>query len=60
MSRFRRTHAEYNLEGEETTRSDLVETDRPGVPRLGHDALSQGSPGQEFQLLASGDPDEAR
>ena len=40
------THAEYNLEDEETTLFQIwVETDRPGVEAgLGHDAVPEGSP----------------
>ena len=48
------THAEYNLEDEETTLFQIwVETDKPGAAAgLGHDAVPQGEP--RGQLPAAG------
>jgi redox-sensitive bicupin YhaK (pirin superfamily) len=54
------THAEYNLEGEETTLFQIwVETDRPGVePSWGMMPFPKEARGGSFQLLASGDADD--
>jgi len=54
------THAEYNLEGEETTLFQIwVETDRPGVaPSWGMMPFPKEAREGDFQLLASGDPDD--
>ena len=54
------THAEYNLEGEETTLFQIwVETDRPGVaPAWGMMPFPKEAREGDFQLLASGDPDD--
>jgi hypothetical protein len=52
------THAEYNLENEETTLFQIwVETDRPGVqPGWGQMPFPKEAREGSFQLLASGDP----
>ena len=52
------THAEYNLEGEETTLFQIwVETDRPGTqPSWGMMPFPKEAREGSFQLLASGDP----
>jgi redox-sensitive bicupin YhaK (pirin superfamily) len=54
------THAEYNLENEETTLFQIwVETDRPGVqPGWGMMPFPKEAREGSFQLLASGDPDD--
>jgi redox-sensitive bicupin YhaK (pirin superfamily) len=54
------THAEYNLEGEETTLFQIwVETDRPGVaPAWGMMPFPKEAREGDFQLLASGNPDD--
>jgi len=54
------THAEYNLEGEETTLFQIwVETDKPGAePSWGAMPFPKDSREGRFQLLASGDPDD--
>ena len=54
------THAEYNLEGEETTLFQIwVETDRPGTkPSWGMMPFPKEARDGSFQLLASGDPDD--
>jgi redox-sensitive bicupin YhaK (pirin superfamily) len=51
------THAEYNLENEETTLFQIwVETDRPGAkPSWGAMPFPKDSRQGQFQLLASGD-----
>ena len=51
------THAEYNLEDEETTLFQIwIETDRPGVkPGWGQMPFPKGAREGNFQLLASGD-----
>jgi redox-sensitive bicupin YhaK (pirin superfamily) len=56
------THAEYNLEDEDTTLFQIwIETDRPGTqPGWGAKPFPKDSRDGAFQLLASGDPqDEA-
>ena len=56
------THAEYNLEGEETTLFQIwVETDKPGTqPAWGMMPFPKEAREGSFQLLASGSPgDEA-
>ena len=52
------THAEYNLEDEETTLFQIwIETDRPGAePAWGAMPFPKESREGKFQLLASGDP----
>jgi redox-sensitive bicupin YhaK (pirin superfamily) len=54
------THAEYNLEGEETTLFQIwVETDKPGTqPSWGMMPFPKESREGSFQLLASGDADD--
>jgi redox-sensitive bicupin YhaK (pirin superfamily) len=54
------THAEYNLEDEETTLFQIwVETDKPGVaPGWGMMPFPKEAREGSFQLLASGDPDD--
>ena len=54
------THAEYNLEDEETTLFQIwVETDRPGVqPAWGMMPFPKEAREGDFQLLASGNPDD--
>ena len=54
------THAEYNLEDEETTLFQIwIETDRPGAqPAWGAMPFPKESREGRFQLLASGDPAE--
>jgi len=54
------THAEYNLEDEETTLFQIwIETDRPGAkPAWGAMPFPKESRQGQFQLLASGDPDD--
>jgi redox-sensitive bicupin YhaK (pirin superfamily) len=53
------THAEYNLESEETTLFQIwIETDRPGAkPGWGAMPFPKEARDGQFQLLASGDPD---
>ena len=52
------THAEYNLEDEETTLFQIwIETDRPGTqPAWGAMPFPKESREGRFQMLASGDP----
>ena len=54
------THAEFNLEDEETTLFQIwVETDRPGAsPGWGAMPFPKEARDGSFQLLASGDPDD--
>ena len=54
------THAEYNLEGEETTLFQIwIETDRPAAaPSWGAMPFPKDSRQGAFQLLASGDADD--
>ncbi len=54
------THAEYNLEDEDTTLFQIwIETDRPGAePQWGAMPFPKESRQGAFQLLASGDPDD--
>jgi len=54
------THAEYNLEDEETTLFQIwVQTDRPNAePGWGAMPFPKDSREGRFQLLASGDPDD--
>jgi hypothetical protein len=54
------THAEYNLEDEETTLFQIwIETDRPGAePGWGAKPFPKESRQGKFQLLASGEPDD--
>jgi redox-sensitive bicupin YhaK (pirin superfamily) len=54
------THAEYNLEGEETTLFQIwIETDRPGAsPSWGAKPFPKDVRDGQFQLLASGNPDD--
>ena len=54
------THAEYNLEDEQTTLFQIwIETDKPSAPpELGRDAVPEGFAEGAFQLLASGDADD--
>ena len=54
------THAEYNLEGEDTTLFQIwVETDKPGVaPGWGMMPFPKEAREGSFQLLASGNPDD--
>ena len=54
------THAEYNLEDEETTLFQIwVETDQPGVkPGWGMMPFPKEARQGSFQLLASGNPDD--
>jgi redox-sensitive bicupin YhaK (pirin superfamily) len=54
------THAEYNLEDEETTLFQIwVETDRPGAkPGWGMKPFPKDAREGSFQLLASGNPDD--
>jgi redox-sensitive bicupin YhaK (pirin superfamily) len=54
------THAEYNLEDEDTTLFQIwVETDNPGVaPAWGMMPFPKVAREGSFQLLASGDPDD--
>ena len=56
------THAEYNLEDEETTLFQIwVETDRPGAkPSWGMMPFPKEAREGSFQLLASGDPRRRR
>ena len=53
-------HAEYNLEGEETTLFQIwIESDRPGAqPAWGAMPFPMDARDGRFQLLASGDPDD--
>jgi redox-sensitive bicupin YhaK (pirin superfamily) len=53
------THAEYNLEDEETTLFQIwIETDRPSAPpSWGAMPFPKESREGQFQLLASGNPD---
>jgi hypothetical protein len=52
------THAEFNLEDEETTLFQIwIETDRPGAaPGWGAKPFPKDARDGQFQLLASGDP----
>ena len=54
------THAEYNLEDEETTLFQIwIETDRPGAqPGWGAKPFPKDARDGKFQLLASGDPED--
>ena len=54
------THAEFNLEDEETTLFQIwIETDRPGAaPSWGAKPFPKDARDGRFQLLASGDPDD--
>ena len=54
------THAEFNLEEEETTLFQIwIETDRPGAaPGWGAKPFPKDARDGRFQLLASGDPDD--
>ena len=54
------THAEYNLEDEETTLFQIwIETDRPGAkPAWGAMPFPKESREGRFQLLASGNPED--
>ena len=54
------THAEYNLEDEQTTLFQIwIETDRPNAPPAwGAMPFPKESRQGSFQLLASGDPDD--
>jgi quercetin 2,3-dioxygenase len=54
------THAEYNLEDEETTLFQIwVETDKPGAdPAWGAMPFPKADRAGSFQLLASGNPDD--
>ncbi len=54
------THAEYNLEDEETTLFQIwIETDRPSAePAWGAKPFPKDSRSGRFQLLASGDNDD--
>jgi len=54
------THAEYNLEDEQTTLFQIwVETDRPGAtPSWGAMPFPKEAREGSFQLLASGEPDD--
>ena len=54
------THAEYNLEGQETTLFQIwIETDRPGAsPSWGAKPFPKDDRDGQFQLLASGNPDD--
>ncbi len=54
------THAEYNLEDEQTTLFQIwIETDRPSAkPSWGAMPFPKDSRRGAFQLLASGDPDD--
>jgi redox-sensitive bicupin YhaK (pirin superfamily) len=54
------THAEYNLEDEETTLFQIwVETDKPGAdPAWGAMPFPKEDRAGSFQLLASGNPDD--
>jgi redox-sensitive bicupin YhaK (pirin superfamily) len=54
------THAEYNLEGEETTLFQIwIETDKPGTqPSWGMMPFPKKAREGSFQLLASGNPDD--
>jgi redox-sensitive bicupin YhaK (pirin superfamily) len=54
------THAEYNLEDEDTTLFQIwIETDRPGVqPGWGAKPFPKDSREGAFQLLASGNPED--
>ncbi len=53
------THAEFNLEDEETTLFQIwIETDRPGAePSWGAKPFPKDARDGQFQLLASGDSD---
>ncbi|MEO7655013.1 MAG: pirin family protein [Sphingomicrobium sp.] len=55
------THAEFNLEAEETTLFQIwIETDRPGAqPGWGARPFPKDERDAAFQLLASGDSDDA-
>jgi redox-sensitive bicupin YhaK (pirin superfamily) len=54
------THAEFNLEDEETTLFQIwIETDQPGAsPSWGAMPFPKDSRAGAFQLLASGNPDD--
>src|SRR5205085_7933128 len=54
------THAEYNLEDEDTTLFQIwIETDRPSAPpRWGAKPFPKDSRAGQFQLLASGEKDD--
>jgi redox-sensitive bicupin YhaK (pirin superfamily) len=54
------THAEYNLEDEDTTLFQIwIETDRPGAqPGWGAKPFPKDSREGAFQLLASGNPED--
>jgi redox-sensitive bicupin YhaK (pirin superfamily) len=54
------THAEYNLEDEQTTLFQIwIETDKPSAPpSWGAMPFPKESRDGAFQLLASGDPDD--
>ena len=54
------THAEFNLEDEETTLFQIwIETDRPGArPAWGARPFPKDARDGAFQMLASGDPDD--
>jgi hypothetical protein len=54
------THAEYNLEDEDTTLFQIwIETDRPSAaPNWGAMPFPKDARRGSFQLLASGDPDD--
>ncbi len=54
------THAEYNLEDEDTTLFQIwIEADRPGLPpSWGMKPFPKGQRDGRFQLLASGDADD--
>ena len=54
------THAEYNLEDEDTTLFQIwIESDRPGVaPGWGAMPFPKDAREGRFQVLASGDPDD--
>ena len=56
------THAEYNLEDEETTLFQIwIETDKPGAqPGWGAKPFPKDARDGSFQLLASGDADGRR
>jgi redox-sensitive bicupin YhaK (pirin superfamily) len=54
------THAEYNLEDEQTTLFQIwIQTDRPGAkPQWGAMPFPKESRAGQYQLLASGDPED--
>ena len=54
------THAEYNLEDEQTTLFQIwIQTDRPGArPQWGAMPFPKESRAGQFQLLASGEPED--